>query len=197
MKLLMQKISQNLKINFYNFGDGVVNLECGSDYVKMNKLAPINCFLEAGTKWASFDGDADRVIYYYKPHSSSDIKLLDGDKIACLYALFVSELLKDCDPEGKLKVSIVQTAYSNGNSTKYIKDTLKIPVFCVATGVKNLIRKIRECDIGIYFEANGHGSIGMSKNTIIHLKSARDQGCKSAMMLLQVLDLMNQVRCFF
>ena len=35
----------------------------------------------------------------------------------------------------------------------------KVPVACVPTGVKHLHRKAVEYDIGIYFEANGHGTV--------------------------------------
>ena len=31
---------------------------------------------------------------------------------------------------------------------------------CVATGVKHLHAKALEFDVGVYFEANGHGTVG-------------------------------------
>ena len=34
-----------------------------------------------------------------------------------------------------------------------------IPVACVPTGVKHLHHKAKEFDIGVYFEANGHGTV--------------------------------------
>ena len=34
-----------------------------------------------------------------------------------------------------------------------------IPVTCVPTGVKYLHHKAKEFDVGIYFEANGHGTV--------------------------------------
>ena len=34
-----------------------------------------------------------------------------------------------------------------------------VPVSCVPTGVKHLHRKAMDFDIGIYFEANGHGTV--------------------------------------
>lgn len=36
----------------------------------------------------------------------------------------------------------------------------KVPVACVPTGVKHLHHKALDYDIGIYFEANGHGTVG-------------------------------------
>lgn len=35
----------------------------------------------------------------------------------------------------------------------------KVPVACVPTGVKHLHQKAVEYDIGVYFEANGHGTV--------------------------------------
>ena len=38
----------------------------------------------------------------------------------------------------------------------------KIPVACAKTGVKHLHHKALEFDIGVYFEANGHGTVSMN-----------------------------------
>ena len=35
----------------------------------------------------------------------------------------------------------------------------KVPVACVPTGVKHLHHKAQDFDIGVYFEANGHGTV--------------------------------------
>ena len=37
----------------------------------------------------------------------------------------------------------------------------KIPVACVPTGVKHLHHKAQDFDIGVYFEANGHGTVSV------------------------------------
>lgn len=45
---------------------------------------------DVGTRCASFDGDADRLVYFYIPSDSSTdkVELLDGDKIPlCLLSL--------------------------------------------------------------------------------------------------------------
>ncbi len=39
------------------------------------------------------------------------------------------------------RLGLVQTAYANGNSTRYITETLGVPVACVPTGVKHLHHK--------------------------------------------------------
>ena len=35
----------------------------------------------------------------------------------------------------------------------------KVPVACTKTGVKHLHHKAQDFDIGVYFEANGHGTV--------------------------------------
>lgn len=40
-----------------------------------------------------------------------------------------------------------------------LSDVVKVEVACVPTGVKHLHHKASEYDIGVYFEANGHGTI--------------------------------------
>lgn len=63
-----------------------------------------------------------------------------------------------------LKLGLVQTAYANGASTDYIQGTLNVPVACTPTGVKYLHHRAQEFDVGVYFEANGHGTVVFSEN---------------------------------
>lgn len=45
-----------------------------------------------GQRCCSFDGDADRIVYYYND-SAGRFHLLDGDKIATLISTYLKELL--------------------------------------------------------------------------------------------------------
>ena len=65
------------------------------------------------------DGDADRIMYFYL-NDKGQFRMLDGDKIGALVAAFVGELTKAAGLDEKIKVGIVQTAYANGASTKYL-----------------------------------------------------------------------------
>ena len=123
-----------------------LNEKCGADYIKTNKR--FDC--KGSALHASLDGDADRIVFYYQ--GNDRFNLLDGDKIAALLALYFSR-------HNNVRLGVVQTAYANGASTEYIK-SLNVPVLCTATGVKHLHRMAHHhFDIGIYFEANGHGTV--------------------------------------
>ena len=100
---------------------GALNNACGADYVKtQQKLPPsLESHLHPGQRGCSFDGDADRLMYYYLDEKRQ-FQMLDGDKIASLVAAFIVELVKSAGLEGKVKVGVVQTAYANGASTKYL-----------------------------------------------------------------------------
>lgn len=56
-------------------------------------------------------------------------------------------------------MGVVQTAYANGSSTRYLKEVLGLDVKLAKTGVKHLHHLAESFDIGIYFEANGHGTV--------------------------------------
>ena len=58
-----------------------------------------------------------------------------------------------------LHVGVAQTAYANGASSDYLRGTLKVPVALTKTGVKYLHARAHEFGIGVYFEANGHGTV--------------------------------------
>lgn len=98
-----------------------LNYLCGADYVKTSQRLPpsLRSLLEPGQRGCSLDGDADRLIYYYID-GNGQFRMLDGDKIAALAADFINELVENSGIRGNLDVGVVQTAYANGNSTKYL-----------------------------------------------------------------------------
>lgn len=90
---------------------------------------------------------------------------------------------------------MVQTAYANGASTKYIEKTLGLPVVCTPTGVKWLHHAATKFDIGVYFEANGHGTVVFSQPALKAFSSTTPESPAqaSALETLRALaDLINQ-----
>lgn len=71
-----------------------------------------------------------------------------------------------------MKIGVVQTAYANGASTKYVEKTLGLPVVCTKTGVKHLHHAATKFDVGVYFEANGHGTVVFSQQALDTFKKA-------------------------
>lgn len=118
---------------------GALNYQCGADFVKTRQQLPPS-IAEAGilakpdTRGASFDGDADRLVYYYL-RDGKTFRLLDGDKIAVLAALFIEDLVKRAKLAEEIKVGVVQTAYANGSSTKFIKEVSHEPQSVLTTSV--------------------------------------------------------------
>ena len=101
---------------------GQLNLNCGADYVKTQQRSPPGVSLIPNQRYCSYDGDADRIVFYYSDDSNV-FHLLDGDKIAGLSAGFIMDLVKDSGLSN-LKVGVVQTAYANGASTEYLTQVL-------------------------------------------------------------------------
>lgn len=101
---------------------GALNSQCGADFVKTQQKAPPGITLVPGRgRYCSLDGDADRIVFYYASDDGS-FRLLDGDKIAGLAAMFLIDLVKQAGLE--LDVGVVQTAYANGSSTNYLENVL-------------------------------------------------------------------------
>lgn len=169
---------------------GVLNYNCGADYVKVNQREPQSVTLKSGQRYASFDGDADRIIYYYQNSKDAKFRMLDGDKIAVLIAKYLKESLAKAGL-GDVNVSIVQTAYANGSSTTYMRDVLQMDTFCVPTGVKHLHRKAEDCQIGVYFEANGHGTILFSTKVTERIR--QNTSNVYAQQLTHFIDIVNEV----
>ncbi|MCJ1423285.1 Phosphoacetylglucosamine Mutase [Sticta canariensis] len=164
LKYLPSPLEGGVEIKVVN--DDVVNPErlnhqCGADFVKTGQRAPPSSQAGQLARCASLDGDADRVVYYFVDFDNT-FRLLDGDRIATLAALFIGDLARNAGLGEKLKVGVVQTAYANGASTAYVTQDLKLPVVCTPTGVKYLHHAATKFDVGVYFEANGHGTVVFS-----------------------------------
>lgn len=158
---LTKSLNDILEIQLRNGGDGELNRDCGAEHVQKKRLPPQNFSPEhdRGVRVASFDGDADRVVFWYFRKEDGEFRLLDGDKIAVLTARWLNKRLVAAGyKEGEIKLGIVQTAYANGSSTAVIKGD-GIPAPYAKTGVKYLHHKALEFDIGVYYEANGHGTV--------------------------------------
>lgn len=172
--------------------------QSGADFVKVNHQFPQNTTGKPEMRYCSLDGDADRIVYYYAS-STGALKLLDGDKISGLAAMFLIDLVKQANLS--LKVGVVQTAYANGSSTTYLRETLNVPVACAKTGVKHLHHEAEKFDIGVYFEANGHGTVLFSPASLEKINSGLAPAALQALTPAQadamaslghVVDLINQ-----
>ncbi|KAJ3276870.1 Phosphoacetylglucosamine Mutase [Terramyces sp. JEL0728] len=167
LKDLSQHIGEDLAVTASNTdikGKGVLNFDCGADYVKVGQKAPRGTTLTPNQRACSLDGDADRIVFYFV--DAGVFRLLDGDKIATLAAGFIMSKIKEANvtrgDKSPLKVGLVQTAYANGSSTDYVKNKLQVPVVFTPTGVKHLHHEAAHFDVGVYFEANGHDLINQT-----------------------------------
>uniref|UniRef100_A0A4W6EN35 Phosphoacetylglucosamine mutase n=1 Tax=Lates calcarifer TaxID=8187 RepID=A0A4W6EN35_LATCA len=189
-------LRRELQISLFNDGSkGKLNHQCGADFVKVQQKPPTGININPGERCCSFDGDADRIVYYYTD-SDGQFHLLDGDKIATLISTFLKELLTQAGLD--LKIAVVQTAYANGSSTHYLEDTMKVIVRCTKTGVKHLHHAAQEFDIGVYFEANGHGTVLFSKvaeekiQQLAEDPNMNDERKRAARLLQNTINVINQ-----
>lgn len=193
-KHLDSEISYTLVNNAYDVPEKL-NFDCGADFVKTNQKLPKGVDAVSGKLYGSFDGDADRLVHYYQD-AAGVFKLLDGDKIATLIALFLQRLLGQINTAKlKLDIAVVQTAYANGLATKYVEEVLKIPVRCTPTGVKHLHHEAEKYDVGVYFEANGHGTVIFSEDAekrIFAYEGGSAQEKEAITVLQEFTKLINQ-----
>lgn len=196
---LAKELGESLHLEIVNSpSDGELNHECGAEHVQKARRPPVGMTREAarGRRYCSLDGDADRVVFHYFD-AEGVWHLLDGDKIACLFADFVAHKLRALEGEvGNVSFGCVQTSYANGAATRYLQSK-GVRVALAKTGVKYCHRKASEFDIGVYFEANGHGTIVIKDALADRLhkleNSIHDERKKEALShLLAALQLINQ-----
>lgn len=151
--------SETLLLDVRNeVGTGPVNENCGAEVVQKGQRPPkgVSASTDAGRLLCSVDGDADRIVF----HSFFDENtwvLFDGDKIASLVAIFLHQEVQAAGLDEEFSFGVVQTAYANGASTRFLRER-GILVAMAKTGVKFVHHEAEKFDLGVYFEANGHGT---------------------------------------
>lgn len=81
-----------IPINFND--DQNLNIDCGAEYVHKKQHYPVNAVENlkkmdlSKTRCLSFDGDADRIVYYLPIEGFEKLHLLDGDRYISLFAKF-------------------------------------------------------------------------------------------------------------
>lgn len=168
-----------------------LNNNCGSEYVTNNQILSSSIYYK-DYLYASLDGDADRVIFYFfNSNNNNKICILNGDKISALIALYLSKKIKT-----KNKIAFIHTGYSNNAFLEYI-NKLGFETICTASGVKNLHKEAKKYDIGVYFEPNGHGTVLFNKeiDTFKELKNFFSQvigdGIMNIAAILFILEELN------
>lgn len=122
-------------------------------------------------------------MYFWSENGT--FKLLDGDKLASLLSKQISAWLREAGL--KVNLGVVQTAYANGASTNFLREACgEEALACAKTGVKHVHHKALDYDIGVYFEANGHGTIIFKESV---KKQIRESGHEK---LINFVDLVNE-----
>merc|ERR1712216_503041 len=102
MEPLIPKLKGYLNVELRNNGNlELLNSKCGAEHCQKKRLPPLSCSGESdkGIRFASYDGDADRVVFFY------------FDKIAVLTARWINKQLKLAGyKKGDVRLGIVQTA---------------------------------------------------------------------------------------
>lgn len=75
----------------------------------------------------------------------------------------------------------------------YLTESQRLPVKCVATGVKHLHHAAEHYNIGVYFEANGHGTVLFSQHTQNKLAKHRPSTPAQSTALTHLINLSNLI----
>ncbi|CAI5974411.1 unnamed protein product [Closterium sp. NIES-65] len=140
--------------------------------------------------------------------------LLDGDKIAALFTSFLVQTLRAISPSSPtppasasalppcawfalpsfrpISLGVVQTAYANGASTAYLASQLGCAPAVARTGVKHVHAVAERWDVGVYFEANGHGTVLFGEELLGWLQAQTEKGLPegSALQRLAALSML-------
>lgn len=148
-----------------------LNELAGSNYLYLSKQCPTGFTPETalGKRLCSLDGDADRLLYWRIDPATMTVDIMDGDKEMSLASLWIRKQLDDL-ALSDVTMGVIKTAYANGASNLYAKEH-HIPVELTKTGVKHLHPRAAAYDVGLYFEANGHGTVLFKQAFIQRLRA--------------------------
>lgn len=176
MRGVADLLADVMRIRVINAGDGAspaLNDGCGAEHVQKLREPPRGydrsvAHAAPAVRACSLDGDADRVVFHCYEGSGADAPwhLIDGDKIAAVLATWVTALMRRAGGAvADLSVGVVQTAYANGASTRWLREH-GVDVGIARTGVKFVHHRALDYDVGVYFEANGHGTVVFQERAI-------------------------------
>ncbi|EDO07633.1 putative phosphoacetylglucosamine mutase [Babesia bovis T2Bo] len=151
----------------------LLNDRCGAHYVVSAMKPPRSVELSEGQWCASFDGDADRLVYFTPKDNS--VLLIDGTRLLVLTVKFMKLLMDLSQPDERqpISIGILVNRYANGAAVQYIESMVaqwNSPSsriiwelqFC-NVGVKHFQAKALDYDIAIFYESNGHGNVIFNK----------------------------------
>ena len=136
-------------------------------------------------KCVSFDGDADRQIYFYTDEDEN-IKILDGDKQFAIILTYIKGLLNELGIDEEVSHIFVHSPYTNLKAHKYLAEK-GIDAQVVKTGVKNAHPVIVNYDIGANNEPNGHGTVAYKLEVIDQILAKNGKSEEKAAKKLRVL----------
>lgn len=168
-----------------------LNEDCGAEFVHKEQKFPLEYQSEKhkGFKCASFDGDADRLIYFYESQQGK-LEIMDGDKQFVLIVLYIKSLLQALDiSDSDLSHMLIQTAYCNARGTAFLEEK-KINNTLCPTGVKHAHPIAHKYDIGANDEPNGHGTVVAKWDKVMAALKGKEDRIE-AKKLVAILKLSN------
>ncbi|ORD96823.1 AGM1 [Hepatospora eriocheir] len=123
--------TEDLPFKVINPQKGIINDNCGTEYVLNNKKLPFELDMNKNTPCAVFDGDGDRLALVVK--NDETVTILDGDDLTVIMWDIISNNLNNV--LNKLNTGVVLSYYSNGAAVNYIRD-LGITCDVIGAGVK-------------------------------------------------------------
>jgi phosphoacetylglucosamine mutase len=168
----------------------LLNSGCGAEHVHKEGKLPANFPVDSAKEGLSFDGDADRLVYFRNLAKDGSAQRIDGDKQSALLVLGIQKFMAEYFPTVEHTFGVVMTPYSNFGLVNLLKSR-NIPFYVTPTGVKYTHRKANEFEIGVYFESNGHGTL-LFQETL--LKRIADTPClKDRGFALEFAQFVNNV----
>ena len=116
-------ISEHIDLKLINTKHDIcklVNEKCGAEFVHKDNSYPEDFNPKDGMKSCSFDGDADRLIYFTNGKEKNNPKpeVIDGDKQFALIISYIRDLLKEIGVD--VPHVLVNTAYANSRANVYL-----------------------------------------------------------------------------
>ncbi|BAM40697.1 phosphoglucosamine mutase [Theileria orientalis strain Shintoku] len=164
--------------NLHRFGTEYdLNNKCGASYVFNTGYLPESLKPDLqkylAKRFCSFDGDADRIIYYMPADAELNadneygVLVLNGDRLIVVTLMLLWTLLRTW--RKRLRIGVLLTRYSNGSTVSFIRglfqrwhsenSSILWELEFFNSGIKNAERLSEKYYVSVYYETNGHGNV--------------------------------------
>jgi hypothetical protein len=168
-------VKDHLTVEIFNRPEATKKRKAGAGYVFTYQRAPDKMSLFPGDKCVAMNYEGSKLVYFYRATEESAVRVLDGSRLAALFARYFKELLSKTDSSAQL--AVIMSAGCNTGSVQYIHNKLQLYVYRAHLDRNQMLREATRHQIALMFDEEGFGMLYMEAPYARRVFQSAQKGC--------------------